>query len=133
MKVRFSDDHGAGFAQLAHLKCVASGHRSFERQRSCRRRQVDRFEVVLHHDRNTVERAPGSSSGPFTIERVRVVERVRVERNHRVDRRPILVVSGDAGEVRLGDRPRGRCSVTHRAREISNRLFGDVVGGTRTG
>ena len=77
VQVGLADDDRACVAQLLHLKRVAAGHEAGQRQRSARGRQVDGFEVVLHDNRNPVERAAQAPRGALLVEGVGDLEHLR--------------------------------------------------------
>jgi len=99
-EIRFTQNDGAGRAQLLHDERVRGRFRSDQRQRSSRRlHAVQRRNVVLDQNRNSVQRPARPFFFPLLVQRLRNFQRVRIRFNDAVDRRSAIVDRRDALEI----------------------------------
>ncbi len=123
--VRLGDHHRAGVAQALDDERVGTGHHAFQRQRSRRRRHVDRLVVVLHEDRHAVHRPDRPRLAEAAIEIVGGLQRVGVGHHDRVQRRALLVVGVDPRQVLLDERAARQRAVAERRLDLRDGGFFD--------
>ena len=93
-EVRLPEEDGARLAKPPDEERVGRGTGSDERERPCRRRHpVGRVDVVLHEDRNPVERPARPLFRPLAVEGVGRRERVGVGLDHGPERGPFRSIA----------------------------------------
>ena len=107
-KIALRQHDRAGSFHLSHHRGVLQRFPPFERERPARGLQPHRFEVVLHDERDAMQRPHGTPHSVRAIERVCRAERIGIGRHDAVDRRPAFVERFDAGEILLHERPAGQ-------------------------
>jgi hypothetical protein len=132
VEVGLADDDGARVAQLLHHERVATGLETGQRERAGGRRHIRRRVIVLHDDRDAVQRSADPAGAALGVERVSLFQCVWIQRDHRVQARTILVVRLDAREVLLDKIVRGDGADPLRGEQLDNGLLGDIEGGRRS-
>ena len=126
VEIHFTQEHSAGQAQFGHLKRVARGDNSSQRERPARRRHVSGFEVVFEQNGNAVQRTTDPSRLPLLIEGACRRGGIRVDGDDRVQPGPGLVVRGDASEIEFDELLGCDLSGGHGRLQIPNALLADV-------
>ena len=120
---RFGEDQSAGLFQFFDDKRIAIGIIVLEQHRSDRRRQAFDIGLIFDDHRDAVQRTHRSRGVVDAVELRRLVERLAVEGNNRIERRPVLVVGGDAIEVELHQSAAGKLPRLIRLLNIVDRRF----------
>ena len=101
---RLAEKDDAGLPQLGDDEGVVARHVVLEQHRAERRRHAFDVALVLHDDRDAVQRTDEAGCLECGIEPVGFFQRGWIERNDRIDRRALLIVGGDAVEIGLHQR-----------------------------
>ena len=126
-QVGLGDDHGAGLTEPGDERRVSAGDVALERQASCSgRKSALGLDIVLHHDRHSVERPPNRAS----VERAGFVERARLHRDDRIHLRldPLDPIKRDLRALGCASRLRKRSSFK-RERSLAAFVSGPGSGG----
>jgi hypothetical protein len=103
-EIGFAKDNCTGRAQLRDDRRVLQRYRARQRVRSRgRRHPICRIDIVLHQDRNAMQRPAHLAGLPLTIQRRRYRERVGVGFDHVPQRRPDAIQLVDPIDVVLRD------------------------------
>ena len=108
--VRLQQDYGAGVAQPSNHGGVVRRRQAVEAETAAGGGQAGDVDVVLHRDRDAVQRAAPAARPSLVVEGAREVECLRIDSTDGVQARALRVVSGDACEIqmrepRVGQRP----------------------------
>ena len=103
MHVGLAEEDCARLAETPHLGGVVGRHRGRKGDRAGRRGHVGGVVVVLHHDRNPVQRAPHRARGALRVELRRALPRPRVDGDNRIDGWALLVEGRDARQVAVDE------------------------------
>jgi hypothetical protein len=107
VQVRLRDDDRARGPQQRHLPRVVRRHETRQGDGRAGGRQVERVEVVLQHDGDAVQRPARAGAGALRVQRGRLPSRPRVKRDDAVERGAVVLVRGDARQVRIHQLHRG--------------------------
>ena len=114
------------FLSLATTKPSRSRPVVLEQHRAQCRRHALHVGLILHDDRNAVQRADEARLLQMRVEPVGFLERGGIERDQRVDRRAFLVVGRDPIEIELHQLPDGKISGFESRVNISDCRIDDV-------
>ena len=109
MQIGFAQHDGAGIKQALHLGGIGTGRKTGQRPRGASGRQVGGGVIVLQKYGNAMQRAARAGAAALGIQRGGLLPGSRVQRQQGIERRPLIVVRGDACEIRLHQAHR-RCA-----------------------